>query len=136
MWRVVASYQAAIGAVIGRYQGMIAQYLGDGVLAYFGYPVAHEDSAVQAVRAALEIVGAVASLRTNCGTALQALACYFLWTACLGAIGAIAFLSMNALSIQQDVTFDLTNKSLLAVRIVLGSLFGVVLRFPLGFPVS
>jgi predicted ATPase/class 3 adenylate cyclase len=71
MWRVVASYQAAIGAVIGRHQGMIAQYLGDGVLAYFGYPVAHEDSAVQAVRAALEIVGAVASLRTNVGTALQ-----------------------------------------------------------------
>jgi class 3 adenylate cyclase len=71
MWRVVASYQAAIGAVIGRYQGMIAQYMGDGVLAYFGYPVAHEDSAVQAVRAALEIVDAVAKLRTDIGDALQ-----------------------------------------------------------------
>ena len=72
MWRVVASYQAAIGAVIGRHQGTIAQYMGDGVLAYFGYPVAHEDSAVQAVRAALEIVDAVAGLRTDGGTALQA----------------------------------------------------------------
>src|SRR6516165_4241544 len=72
MWRVVASYQAAIGAVIGRYQGMISQYMGDGVLAYFGYPVAHEDSAVQAVRAALEIVDAVASLRIDVSTALQA----------------------------------------------------------------
>jgi class 3 adenylate cyclase len=72
MWRVVASYQAAIGAVIGRYQGMIAQYMGDGVLAYFGYPVAQEDSAVQAVGAALEIVDAVASLRTDVGSALQA----------------------------------------------------------------
>jgi class 3 adenylate cyclase len=72
MWRVVASYQAAIGAVIGRYQGMIAQYMGDGVLAYFGYPVAQEDSAVQAVRAALEMVDAVASLRTDVGSALQA----------------------------------------------------------------
>src|SRR3974390_319898 len=71
MWRVVASYQAAIGAVIGRYQGMIAQYMGDGVLAYFGYPVAQEDSAVQAVRAALEIVDAVATLRTDVGAALQ-----------------------------------------------------------------
>jgi hypothetical protein len=59
--------------------------------------------------------------------------CYFLWTACLGAIGAIAFLSMNALAIQKDVTFDLTNKSLLAVRIVLGALFGVVLSIPFGF---
>jgi class 3 adenylate cyclase/predicted ATPase len=72
MWRVVASYQGAIGAVIGRYQGMIAQYMGDGVLAYFGYPVAHEDSAAQAVRAGLEIVDAVTSLRTDVGTALQA----------------------------------------------------------------
>jgi class 3 adenylate cyclase/predicted ATPase len=71
MWRVVASYQAAIGVVIGRYQGMIAQYMGDGVLAYFGYPVAQEDSAVQAVHAALEIVDAVARLRTDVGTALQ-----------------------------------------------------------------
>ncbi|MFZ2082272.1 MAG: adenylate/guanylate cyclase domain-containing protein, partial [Xanthobacteraceae bacterium] len=72
MWRVVASYQGVIGAVIGRYQGMIAQYMGDGVLAYFGYPVAHEDSAAQAVRAALEIVDVVTSLRTDVGTALQA----------------------------------------------------------------
>src|SRR6266576_521994 len=72
MWRVVASYQAAIGAVIGRYQGMIAQYMGDGVPAYFGYPVAHEDSAAQAVRAGLQIVDAVTSLRTDVGTPLQA----------------------------------------------------------------
>jgi class 3 adenylate cyclase/predicted ATPase len=72
MWRVVASYQAAIGAVVGRYQGMIAQYMGDGVLAYFGYPVAQEDSAVQGVRAALEIVDTVAKLRTDVGAALQA----------------------------------------------------------------
>ena len=71
MWRVVASYQAAIDAVVGRYQGMIAQYMGDGVLAYFGYPVAQEDSAVQAVRAALEIVDTVAKLRTDVGAALQ-----------------------------------------------------------------
>jgi class 3 adenylate cyclase len=71
MWRVMASYQAAISAVVGRFQGMIAQYMGDGVLAYFGYPVAQEDSAVQAVRAALEIVDAVAMLRTDVGAALQ-----------------------------------------------------------------
>ena len=71
MWQVVGSYQAAIGAVIGRYQGMIAQYMGDGALAYFGYPVAQEDSAVQAVRAALEIVDTVANLRTDVGDTLQ-----------------------------------------------------------------
>src|SRR6516164_3568220 len=70
--RVMASYQGAIGSVIGRHQGMIAQYMGDGVLAYFGYPVAHEDSAVLAVRAGLEIVDAVTSLRADVSTALQA----------------------------------------------------------------
>jgi hypothetical protein len=64
---------------------------------------------------------------------LLLLGCYFLWTALLGAIGAIAFLSMNTLSIQKDITFDLTNKSLLAVRIVLGSLFGFFLSMPFGF---
>ena len=64
---------------------------------------------------------------------LLLLGCYFLWTALLGAIGAIAFLSMNTLSIQKDITFDLTNKSLLAVRIVLGSLLGFFLSMPFGF---
>jgi class 3 adenylate cyclase len=60
--RVVA-YQAACHQVIGRYKGHIAQYLGDGVLVYFGYPVAHEDDAVRAVRSGLEIVAAVSKLQ-------------------------------------------------------------------------
>jgi len=47
--RVVA-YQTACRQVIARYEGHVAQYLGDGVLAYFGYPVAHEDDAVLALR--------------------------------------------------------------------------------------
>ena len=42
--------------VIARYDGHIAQYLGDGLLVYFGYPVAHEDDAVRAVRSGLEII--------------------------------------------------------------------------------
>ncbi len=50
---------------------MIARYMGDGVLAYFGYPRAQEDDAEQAVRAALALVDAVANLRTNVGAALQ-----------------------------------------------------------------
>src|SRR5262245_2060974 len=59
--RVVA-YQTACHHVIARYEGHIAQYLGDGVLVYFGYPVAHEDDAVRAVRSGLEIVAAVSQL--------------------------------------------------------------------------
>ncbi len=56
---VVRAYQEACAAVIERYEGHIAQYLGDGLLVYFGYPVAHEDDAQRAVRAGLEIVAAL-----------------------------------------------------------------------------
>jgi predicted ATPase/class 3 adenylate cyclase len=72
MQRVIASYQACIGEVIGRFQGMIARYMGDGVLAYFGYPRAQEDDVEQAVRAALAVVEAIANLRTDADAALQA----------------------------------------------------------------
>jgi len=54
---------------VGRFGGFVAKYMGDGVLVYFGYPQAHEDDAEQAVRAGLDLVAAVASLKTH--TALQ-----------------------------------------------------------------
>src|SRR5712691_9727148 len=50
---VVRAYQEACAKVIARYEGYIAQYLGDGLLVYFGYPLAHEDDAQRAVRAGL-----------------------------------------------------------------------------------
>jgi class 3 adenylate cyclase/tetratricopeptide (TPR) repeat protein len=71
MWRVIASYHACIGEVIGRYHGMIARYMGDGVLAYFGYPRAQEDDAEQAVHAALALVDAIAGHRTNIDASLE-----------------------------------------------------------------
>ena len=45
--------------------------MGDGVLVYFGYPQAHEDDAERAVRAALSLIGAVASIRRDVAAALQ-----------------------------------------------------------------
>jgi len=59
---VVRAYQQMSAEVIGRFEGHIAQYLGDGLLVYFGYPLAHEDDAQRAVRAGLEIVGAIHEL--------------------------------------------------------------------------
>jgi len=56
---VVRAYQQTSAVVIDRYEGHIAQYLGDGLLVYFGYPVAHEDDAQRAVRAGLGIVEAL-----------------------------------------------------------------------------
>jgi class 3 adenylate cyclase len=60
---VVRAYQAACAEVIQRFDGTIAQYLGDGLLVYFGYPQAHEDDAQRAVRAGLEILDALTPLK-------------------------------------------------------------------------
>jgi predicted ATPase/class 3 adenylate cyclase len=68
---VIGAYHACIAEVIARNDGVIARYMGDGVLAYFGYPVAHEDDAEQATRAGLALVDAVANLKTEIGTGLQ-----------------------------------------------------------------
>jgi class 3 adenylate cyclase/tetratricopeptide (TPR) repeat protein len=59
---VLAAYQDACSNVVKRFEGHVAQFLGDGVLVYFGFPLAHEDDAERAVRAALEIQSALARL--------------------------------------------------------------------------
>ncbi|PON13785.1 hypothetical protein C2W62_32515 [Candidatus Entotheonella serta] len=65
-WReVIRAYQTACATVIHRFEGYIAQYLGDGILAYFGYPQAHEDEAQRAVRAGLELLDTVNTLRVR-----------------------------------------------------------------------
>ena len=56
---VIRTYQELCAEVIGYFEGYIAQYLGDGLLVYFGHPFAHEDDACQAVRAGLGIIQAV-----------------------------------------------------------------------------
>src|SRR5262245_32665357 len=61
---VVRAYQATCTQVIHRYEGHIAQYLGDGLLVYFGYPLAHEDDAQRAARAGLGILAALHDLNT------------------------------------------------------------------------
>ena len=62
---VVRAYQDTCATVIARFDGHIAQYLGDGLLIYFGYPLAHEDAAQRAVRAGLGMVEALAPLNTR-----------------------------------------------------------------------
>ena len=59
---IIRSYQDVVTAAIERYEGYVARYMGDGVLAYFGYPRAHEDDAERSIRAGLELVDAVAKL--------------------------------------------------------------------------
>ena len=62
---VLRSYQSRAAEVVERFDGYIAQYLGDGVLVYFGWPVAHEDDAVRAVSAATQLVEGVSRLAAD-----------------------------------------------------------------------
>jgi predicted ATPase/class 3 adenylate cyclase len=69
---VMSAYHRATAAVIQRFDGHVAKYLGDGVLAYFGWPSAHEDDAERAVRAGLQLVHEVARLDPHPEVRLQA----------------------------------------------------------------
>ena len=62
MREVIAAYQTACAEVVRRFDGHVAKFMGDGILAYFGYPRAHEDDAERAVRASLELIEAVGRL--------------------------------------------------------------------------
>ena len=62
---VISAYQKRVAETVRRFDGFVAKYMGDGVLVYFGYPHSHEDDAERAVRAGLDIIGAVARLETR-----------------------------------------------------------------------
>ena len=68
---VLRAFQVACGDAVGRYEGHVAQYLGDGVLAYFGFPTAHEDDAERAVNAALQMIETIAALSFPHGSPLE-----------------------------------------------------------------
>src|SRR6516162_6292611 len=65
MGAVMDAYHAACARIVQGYDGFVGDFRGDGILAYFGYPRAHEDDAERTVRAALEIIAAVAELETH-----------------------------------------------------------------------
>ncbi len=68
---VIRTYQAASAEVIERLGGYIAQYVGDGLLIYFGYPFAHEDDPQRALQAALEITAELPRLNARLRTSLE-----------------------------------------------------------------
>jgi predicted ATPase/class 3 adenylate cyclase len=69
---VIRAYQNTVAGEITRVEGHVAKYMGDGVLAYFGWPRAHEDEAERAVRGGLAITAAVARLNSPGGEPLAA----------------------------------------------------------------
>jgi class 3 adenylate cyclase/pimeloyl-ACP methyl ester carboxylesterase len=72
MGQVIRAYQGCCNQVVERWGGHVAKYMGDGVLVYFGYPQAHEDDAERAVRAGLDLTGAVGRLAVPSGETLVA----------------------------------------------------------------
>ena len=62
---VISAYQKCVAETVQRFGGFVAKYMGDGVLIYFGYPQAHEDDAERAVRAGLELIQALGTLKSS-----------------------------------------------------------------------
>jgi class 3 adenylate cyclase len=71
MREIIGAYHRCCAEQITRAGGFVAKYMGDGVLAYFGYPQAHEDDAERAVRSGLSLIEAMPQLRTEHDVALQ-----------------------------------------------------------------
>jgi class 3 adenylate cyclase/tetratricopeptide (TPR) repeat protein len=69
---LIRRYQDATAGAIGRYGGFVAKFMGDGVLAYFGFPSAYEDAAERAVRAAIGILAEVGGIELPDNTRVQA----------------------------------------------------------------
>src|ERR1043166_8062834 len=65
MRAVIDAYHAPCARIVQAYDGFVGDFRGDGILAYFGYPRAHEDDAERTVRAGLDIIAAVAGLETR-----------------------------------------------------------------------
>jgi class 3 adenylate cyclase/predicted ATPase len=68
---VIGAYHRRVAKVVGRYDGFVAKYMGDGVLIYFGYPQAHEDDAERAVRAGLKLVRTMDRVRPRADVSLE-----------------------------------------------------------------
>lgn len=70
MREALRGFQDAVSGVVSRYGGYVAKYLGDGALAYFGWPMAYEDHAERALHAGLEIITALGDVRPEGGAPL------------------------------------------------------------------
>ena len=87
---LVQAYQSACGDVVLGHDGYVAQYLGDGIVVYFGYPRAHEDDPVRVVRCGLDMLKAVAELAKRTGRSLQVRIGIHIGRVVVGALGGSA----------------------------------------------
>ena len=66
MHDLISAYHDTVASAVTRFGGYVAKFLGDGVLAYFGWPMAYEDHAERAIRAGLAAIAGVENLKTPC----------------------------------------------------------------------
>src|SRR5215472_2696155 len=97
MGAVMDAYHAACARITRTYDGFLGDFRGDGILAYFGYPRAHEDDAERTVRAGLEIIAAVARLETQAAEPLAVRIGIATGLVVVGALGGGGTLWENAL---------------------------------------
>src|SRR5215467_7134429 len=97
MRAVMDAYHAACARIVQAYDGFLGDFRGDGILAYFGYPRAHEDDAERTVRAGLEIIAAVARLETQAAEPLAVRIGIATGLVVVGALGGGGTLWENAL---------------------------------------
>src|SRR6516165_4153111 len=97
MRAVIDAYHAACARITRTYDGFLAEFRSDGILAYFGYPRAHEDDAERTVRAGLEIIAAVARLETQAAEPLAVRIGIATGLVVVGALGGGGTLWENAL---------------------------------------
>ncbi|MEH2553157.1 putative ATPase/class 3 adenylate cyclase/DNA-binding SARP family transcriptional activator [Bradyrhizobium algeriense] len=71
MHDLIAAFHKSVADIVSRFDGFVAQYLGDGVLVYFGYPAAGENDAEQAMRAGLAILDTIGTLKASPGVTVQ-----------------------------------------------------------------
>ncbi len=71
MHDLISAYHDAVASAVTRFGGYVAKFLGDGVLAYFGWPMAYEDHAERAIRGGLAAIAGVENLKTPAGAPLQ-----------------------------------------------------------------
>ena len=90
---VIRAYQDTCSGAISRYDGFVAKFMGDGVLAYFGFPRAHEEDAERAVRAGLDIPAVVAKLETRAKETLNVRIGIATGTVCVAAANPADFMS-------------------------------------------
>jgi hypothetical protein len=95
------------------------------------YPQVLSGLGLVVVSKMMGLLGSNTSIDADTSANAVRLLCYLVWLMSLGSLGSIAFISVNALAIQSDATFDISNARFVFLRILIGALFALMIALPL-----